>query len=77
MLDLDVFIKGIEELCAHFTDWGMDSKNPKAIDVWYDFFKLETNESFKNMVNKYIANETMYPTIAGLLECKINSNRLN
>ena len=71
MLDKEVFKSKIKELSLAFRNWKFDITDKELISFWYKQFKNYGNEEFKNLIQKYIDNESYSPTIAGI---KNNSN---
>lgn len=68
MLDKTTFKDGMQKLVDTYPNWNFKYDDPKAMRMWYEYFKQMDAERFNYMINQYIKHERAYPTIAGLLE---------
>lgn len=73
MLDIKIFLQGINYLKANYINWGFDINNDLQIKVWFKkFSNLEPNV-FMGLIEKYTETNKYAPNSpADLLEVLIN-----
>ena len=67
MLDKDVFREQMERLNVLFPNWKVDITDPKTMKLWHDEFKGLSEEVFVGKVDKFVADSSYPPTVAGIM----------
>ena len=63
------FKDGAEMLMMAYPSWNGKLNEKETAKFWYDRLSTRIEKgTFKNIINKYVENESRYPTIAGVLE---------
>ena len=67
MVSKEVFRRQMQRLKNLFPNWKADLSDKQVVKDWYNEFKELSEKRFVNKVDKFVADSSYPPTVAGIM----------